>query len=61
LLAPGSLSIYWLFIGITCFCVWARIERIWPFGQRQIREEFLDAERNGLDPESTILPGDVGQ
>jgi amino acid transporter len=50
LLAPGSLSVYWLIAGIICFCLWARVERIWPFGPKQIREEFLSEERAGIDP-----------
>ena len=60
LLAPGSLSVYWLIVGVICFCVWARAEEIWPFGPREIREEFLEAERAGVDPATAILPSDVG-
>jgi hypothetical protein len=40
LVAPGPLSILWLLLGIVAFLFWARIEKIWPFGPNEIREEF---------------------
>jgi amino acid transporter len=52
LLAPGTLSIAWLIVGIIAFLIWAKTESIWPFAPNQIREEFLTAERQGIDPAS---------
>ncbi|MGN6368078.1 MAG: APC family permease [Phycisphaerae bacterium] len=35
------LAIAWLVLGVLSFLVWAALERTWPFGPREIREEFL--------------------
>jgi amino acid transporter len=43
LLSPGPLSLVWLALGVIAFLVWARIEKTWPFGPKEIREEFLAA------------------
>jgi len=43
LLAPGTLSIYWLLLGILSFLAWAAYEKTWPFAPKQIHEEFLNA------------------
>jgi amino acid transporter len=34
----------WTALGIIAFLVWARIEHVWPFGPKDIREEFISAE-----------------
>ena len=34
----------WTAAGIIAFLIWARIEHVWPFGSKEIREEFLDAQ-----------------
>jgi amino acid transporter len=34
------LSLAWLTCGIVAFLIWARAERSWPFGPKEIREEF---------------------
>jgi amino acid transporter len=41
---PIVFSIVVLVTGVVAFLVWARIERQWPFGAKQVREEFLAAE-----------------
>jgi amino acid transporter len=41
------LSLIWLAIGVVAFLVWARVERTWPFGSREVRERFL----SGPSPE----------
>jgi amino acid transporter len=33
-------SLAWLTVGIAAFLAWARKERSWPFGPKEIREEF---------------------
>ncbi len=42
LLSPGPLSVAWLALGIVAFLIWARLEKTWPFGPKEIREEFLE-------------------
>jgi hypothetical protein len=39
------ISLAWLALGIAAFLVWAFCERTWPFGKKEIREEFLEAQR----------------
>jgi amino acid transporter len=34
------LSLAWLTCGVVAFLIWARAERSWPFGPKEIREEF---------------------
>jgi amino acid transporter len=34
----------WTVLGVIAFLIWARIEHVWPFGPKNIREEFLDAQ-----------------
>jgi hypothetical protein len=29
----------------VAFFIWAAVEGTWPFGPKEIREEFLDAQR----------------
>ena len=31
----------WTIAGIIAFFVWARVNRLWPFGPKRIYEEFL--------------------
>lgn len=44
-LHPIEFSLAWVVLGLAAFLVWARVERIWPFGPREIRERYL--ERTG--------------
>ncbi|MEC3953437.1 APC family permease [Nocardia sp. CDC153] len=41
---PIEWSLAWTALGIAAFLLWARVEKTWPFGPKQIREEYLDAE-----------------
>jgi amino acid transporter len=34
----------WTAAGIIAFLIWARIEHVWPFGPKEIVEEFLSAQ-----------------
>ncbi len=38
---PILISLGWLVLGVVAFFIWARVEHIWPFGPKEIREEFL--------------------
>ncbi|MGW4246978.1 hypothetical protein, partial [Nocardia sp. NPDC004722] len=41
---PIEWSIGWVVLGIAAFLMWSRIEKIWPFGPKQVREEYLLTE-----------------
>jgi amino acid transporter len=38
------ISLAWLALGGAAFLIWAYYERTWPFGDKEIREEFLEAQ-----------------
>jgi len=40
-----ELSVAWVAAGVLAFLGWARVQRVWPFGPRQVREAYLGLER----------------
>ncbi|KAB2387985.1 APC family permease [Actinomadura montaniterrae] len=46
---PIVLSLVWLAAGVVAYLVWARLERIWPFGPKEISEPFT--EPGGAEPQ----------
>jgi amino acid transporter len=38
------LAIAWTVLGVIAFLIWARVEHVWPFGPKEIREEFLERQ-----------------
>jgi fructoselysine transporter len=50
---PIEWSLAWLALGIVAFFIWARREHSWPFGPKEIREQFLEEQEN-------IVPEPVG-
>ncbi|WP_394822636.1 APC family permease [Pendulispora albinea] len=40
-LQPVLFSVGWIALGGIAFVIWAKIESIWPFGPKEIKEEFL--------------------
>ncbi len=40
------LSLAWVALGILAFLGWARIEGTWPFGDKEISEQYMAAQRN---------------
>lgn len=38
------LSLAWVALGVVAFTIWAYWEHTWPFGEKEIREEFLEAQ-----------------
>jgi amino acid transporter len=40
---PIEFSIGWLLLGVVAFLIWARAEKTWPFGPKDIREDFLES------------------
>ncbi|MER5886670.1 APC family permease [Streptomyces sp. NPDC001941] len=48
---PIEWSLGWLALGCVAFVLWARFEKVWPFGPREVREEYLEAaERERPEP-----------
>jgi amino acid transporter len=43
--AAIRVAIGWTVLGIIAFGIWARAEQVWPFGPKEIKEEFLEPER----------------
>jgi amino acid transporter len=35
------LSIAWVIVGVAAFLIWARAEQVWPFGPKEIKEEYV--------------------
>jgi fructoselysine transporter len=48
---PIEWSLAWLALGCVAFLVWARREHSWPFGPKEIREQFQFREEQGAVPE----------
>jgi amino acid transporter len=48
--AAIRVAIGWTVLGIIAFLIWARAEHVWPFGPKEIKEEFLQPE-----PEPQVL------
>ncbi|MFL6054348.1 MAG: APC family permease [Actinoallomurus sp.] len=47
-LKPILLSLAWLALGVVAYLAWARAEKTWPFGPKEIREAFAEpAEPQG--------------
>jgi amino acid transporter len=38
---PIEWSLAWLALGCVAFVVWARMEKVWPFGPKEINEEYV--------------------
>ncbi|WP_330178851.1 APC family permease [Nocardia sp. NBC_01503] len=45
---PIEWSIAWVGLGVIAFLIWARAEGVWPFGPKEIREEYLHPEPAGI-------------
>jgi amino acid transporter len=43
--AAIRVAIGWTVLGIIAFVIWARVEHVWPFGPKEISEEFLQDQR----------------
>jgi amino acid transporter len=49
--AAIRVAIGWTVLGVIAFLIWARREHVWPFGPKEIREEFLAAQ---AEPEAGL-------
>lgn len=41
---PIEWSLAWVALGIVAFLIWARTEKVWPFGPKEIREEYRNPQ-----------------
>jgi fructoselysine transporter len=39
---PIEWSIGWVVLGVLAYAVWSKAEKTWPFGPKQIREEYAE-------------------
>ncbi|MFV8188726.1 MULTISPECIES: APC family permease [unclassified Streptomyces] len=49
---PIEWSLAWLALGCVAFVLWARFEKVWPFGEKEIAEEFLTPAEPDASPAS---------
>ncbi|GAA0493858.1 APC family permease [Streptomyces sp. NPDC046215] len=49
---PIEWSLAWVAAGCAAFLLWARYEKVWPFGPREISEEYLRASEAGAGPDA---------
>jgi amino acid transporter len=55
-LHPIELSLLWVVVGVLAFGLWARARKQWPFGPKEIRERYLEADAALLDYDEEELP-----
>jgi uncharacterized ion transporter superfamily protein YfcC len=41
-----ELAIVWTAMGVVAYLIWARYEKVWPFGPKEIREVFVEEQTN---------------
>ncbi|MEU9011627.1 APC family permease [Streptomyces sp. NPDC048479] len=46
---PIEWSLAWLALGCAAFLVWARYEKVWPFGPKEISEDYLTPQDSGTE------------
>ncbi|WP_104821407.1 APC family permease [Kitasatospora sp. MMS16-BH015] len=54
---PIEWSLAWVGLGCAAYLVWSKKEAAWPFGPREIREEYLTAQQAARQP---ARPGGAG-
>lgn len=47
---PIEWSLAWLALGCVAFVVWARYEKVWPFGPKEVSEDYLAPRDTGTEP-----------
>ncbi|MFI1168469.1 APC family permease [Streptomyces sp. NPDC020801] len=38
---PIEWSIGWVALGVVAYLIWSRVEKVWPFGEKEIHEQYL--------------------
>ncbi|MEY9846660.1 fructoselysine transporter [Streptacidiphilus sp. BW17] len=41
---PIEWSLAWVALGVVAYLIWSRVEKSWPFGPKEIHEEYLTAQ-----------------
>src|SRR5215211_2389460 len=41
-----ELALVWMVLGVVAYLIWARYEKVWPFGPKEIREAFLEEQKD---------------
>ncbi|WP_328321524.1 APC family permease [Streptomyces sp. NBC_00388] len=57
---PIEWSLAWLAAGCVAFVLWARYEKVWPFGPREISEEYLHDNGPDTSPGARDSAGAAG-
>jgi amino acid transporter len=47
---PIEWSLAWVALGCVAFVVWANLEKVWPFGPKEIKEEYLTTSTPDPEP-----------
>ncbi|GLP69269.1 amino acid permease [Streptomyces sp. TUS-ST3] len=50
---PIEWSLAWLALGCVAYVLWARFEKVWPFGPKEITEDYLTPEPARAEPAGT--------
>ncbi|MHB9857393.1 APC family permease [Streptomyces sp. YIM S03343] len=43
---PIEWSIGWVVLGVVAYLIWSRVEKVWPFGEKEIHEQYLAEQAN---------------
>ncbi|MDT0544117.1 MULTISPECIES: APC family permease [Streptomyces] len=54
---PVEWSLAWVAAGCVAFVLWARFEKVWPFGPKEISEEYLGGGAQGAGAGTGAAPG----
>ena len=46
---PIEWSLGWVALGVIAYLIWSKAEKIWPFGPKEIREEYVQAQELELE------------
>jgi amino acid transporter len=41
-----ELALVWMVLGAVAYLIWARYEKVWPFGPKEIREAFVEEQKD---------------
>jgi amino acid transporter len=47
---PIEWSLAWVALGCVAYVIWARLEKVWPFGPKEITEEYLATPTPDAEP-----------
>jgi amino acid transporter len=53
---PIEWSLAWVALGVVAFVLWSRYEKVWPFGAKEISEEYLAGADPDADPSTGATP-----